>query len=478
MTRAKGRRVKSRLLLLTLLAMVSLTALPAGAQTAAAPGSALKLPAYKKAKLKNGLTVLLMEQHEVPIVSFSFLVKTGATADPEGKDGLASLTAGLLRKGTKARTADQVAADLDFIGGEFDADAGADYTSGSAEFLKKDLNTGLDLLADVLLNPTVPEAEVTKMLAQRIDGIKAEKDEARGVIGDYYRSYLYGKHPYGRPADGDETSLTHIQRDDAVKFFETYYAPGNSLLAVAGDFSIPEMEKLLAERFGGWKAHPVPAAALPAPAPYHGKKLLLVDKPDSTQTFFQIGNLGITRNNPDRVYIEVVNTLFGGRFTSMLNTELRINSGLTYGARSSFDRRRVPGPFAIFSFTKNKTTEQALDMALDVLRRLHEKGFTEEELRSAKEYIKGQFPPRIETSDQLARLMTQLEFYGLDQTEIDNYYGRIDAMTLAESKRIIEQYFPADNLVFVLIGKAGEIQGAVKKYAPEMDTKSITEPTF
>ena len=466
---------RNRLLILAVLAVVALLALPTSAQTA---GAGLKLPAYKKVALKNGLTVLLMEQHEVPIVSFSFLVKTGAIADPEGKDGLASLTAGLLRKGTKARTAGQVAADLDFIGGQFDADASADYTSGSAEFLKKDLNAGLDLLADVLLNPTFPEAEVAKMLAQRIDGIKAEKDEARGVIGDYYRSYLYGKHPYGRPTDGDETSLTRIQRADAAKFFETYYAPGNTLLAVAGDFSTPEMEKMLEQRFGGWKARSVPAMSLPAPASFRGKKLLLVDKPDSTQTFYQIGNVGITRNNPDRDQIDVVNTLFGGRFTSMLNSELRINSGLTYGARSSFDRRRVPGPFAIFSFTKNKTTEQALDLTLDVLHRLHEKGFTAEEMKSAKEYIKGQFPPRIETSDQLARLMTTLEFYGLDQKEIDGYYARIDAMTLADSRRIIEQYFPADNLVFVLIGKAGEIQGVVKKYAPEMDTKSITEPTF
>jgi predicted Zn-dependent peptidase len=238
------------------------------------------------------------------------------------------------------------------------------------------------------------------------------------------------------------------------------------------------MEKLLKQRFGGWKARPVPSTSLPAPAPFHGKKLLLVDKPDSTQTFYEMGNVGITRNNPDRDQIEVVNTLFGGRFTSMLNTELRVNSGLTYGARSSFDRRRVPGPFAIFSFTKNKTTEQALDLTLEVLHRLHEKGLTQEELKSAKEYIKGQFPPRIETSDQLARLIATLEFYGLDQKEIDGYYARIDAMTLADSRRIIEQYFPADNLVFVLIGKAGEIQGAVKKYAPEMDSKSITEPTF
>ncbi|MBA3715105.1 MAG: insulinase family protein, partial [Pyrinomonadaceae bacterium] len=194
--------------------------------------------------------------------------------------------------------------------------------------------------------------------------------------------------------------------------------------------------------------------------------------------FYRIGNVGIPRTNADRVFIEVVNTLFGGRFTSMLNSELRIKTGLTYGARSAFDQRKAPGPFAIATYTRNETTEKAIDMTLDVLKRLHEKGITEEELKSAKSYLKGQFPPRIETSDQLAALIAQLEFFDLDERDINTYYAKIDTMTLADARRIIKQYFPAENLVFVMIGKASDIGVVAKKYAGSVDTKSINMPGF
>jgi len=438
----------------------------------------LKLPPYRRVTLKNGMTLLLMEQHEVPIISFNFIVKAGSVADPAGKEGLASLTAGLLRKGTKSRSADQISAELDFIGGQLRADATTDYTSGAAEFMKKDIGKGLDLLSDVLLNPTFPQTEVTKMLKQRIDEIKAAKDQAQAVIGTYFNAYLYGSHPYGRPTEGDERSLAAITRETVVKFYETYYTPGNTILAAVGDFNLAEMERMLAEKLSDWPAKSAPTINLPEPAPAQGKKLLLIDKPDSTQTFYRIGNLGVTRTHPDRVYINVINTLFGGRFTSMLNSELRINSGLTYGARSFFDQRKARGPYAISTYTRNDTTEKAIDMTLDILKRLHEKGITEEELKSAKDYIKGQFPPTIETSDQLASLIAQLEFYGLDESEINNYYARIDSMTLADARRVIKQHFPLDDLVFVLIGKASEIQNVIKKYAPRVDTKSITQPGF
>ncbi len=367
---------------------------------------------------------------------------------------------------------------MDFIGGQFDTSATSDYTDITAEFVKKDNSKGLDLLADTLLNPTFPQDEVAKLRKQRIDGIKAAKDEALSVLRIYCNSYLYGSHPYARPTGGDEKSLAGITRDAVEKFYQSYYTPVSTILAVVGDFSSAEMEKMVAEKFGAWPARPASAINLPEPAGVQGKKLLLIDKPDSTQTFYCIGNLGIARTNPDRVYLRVVNTLFGGRFTSMLNTELRINSGLTYGARSFFDQRKVRGPFLISSYTRNATTEKAVDTTLEILKRLHEKGITDDELRSAKNYLKGQFPPTIETSNQLASLLAQLEFYGLDEQEINHFYARLDAMTLADAKRVIQQYFPLDNLVFVLIGKASEIGGMVRKYAPRMDTRSITEPGF
>lgn len=453
-----------------------LAAVPALAQQ-----SALKLPPYKKVKLPNGLTVLLMEQREVPIVSFEYAVKAGSVADPAGKEGTASITAEMLRKGTRTRTAAQLSAELDFIGGLLNAGAGPDSSSGSAEFLKKDLAKGLDLLSDVLLNPTFPPDEFSKMQAQRIDGIRSAKDRAQAVMSPYYNAYLFGSHPYARPTGGDEKSLAAITRDDVAAFYTAHYTPGNTVLAVVGDFSTAEMEKLLAQKFGSWAA-PTSATAAPAklaaPVAVQGKRLLLVDKPDSTQTFFRIGNVGIDSRHPDRVAIEVVNTLFGGRFTSMLNSALRIESGLTYGAGSFFDRRQVSGPFAINSYTRNETTERAMDMALEILKRLHAEGINEEQLASAKNYIKGQFPPGIETSDQLADLLVDLELRGLDEREINEFYARVDAVTLADARRVIQQHFPLEHLVFVLIGKASEIEPVVKKYAPKLDKKSISDPGF
>ena len=439
----------------------------------------LQLPAHQKTKLPNGLTLILMRQTEVPLVSFSIGVRAGAINDPSGKEGVSSVTAELLRKGTKARTADQLSSELDFVGGTVSFGAELDSVRGQAEFLKKDLTLGLDVVADLLLNPTFPQTELDKLLAQRIDGVKQSKDRAAAVIQNYFNGYLYGQHAYGRPEDGDEKSLAAIKRADVLNFYKNNYTPAAITIAVVGDFDPAAMLSALKAKFGSWNPG-VDCCAPPPPPPvaFKGKKLLLVDKPDSTQTYFLIGNLGIARNNPDRVGIQVINTVFGGRFTSMLNDALRVSSGLTYGARSTFTQYRVAGPFVISTYTANKTTVQAIDMALDLLKKLHEQGLSEEQLKSAQAYIKGTFPPNIETNDQLARLLVEMEVYGLNENEINEFFAKIDALTIADTKRIIQTYYPLDNLVFTLIGKADEIREQVKKYAPQLDEKKINQVGF
>jgi zinc protease len=444
----------------------------------AAPAQSLRLPPHEKFVLKNGLTVLLMEKHGVPLINIFALVKTGAAADPAGQEGLASVTSALLRKGSKTRTAQQFSADFDYIGGSFTADTGADFTNISAEFLTKDLARGLELFSDALLHPTFPQNETDKVLAQSSDGIKAAKDEPQSVLGFYYQGYLYGTHPYGRAPNGDELSLKRIQRDAIAKFYEANYTPGNTILGIAGEFDVAELRKKLEETLGTWPPRAVTNTSIPAAPPEKGKKLLLIDKPDATQTYFAIGNIGTAVNDPDRVAIRVVNTIFGGRFTSELNEALRVESGYTYGAGSYFDSRKAPGPFEIASFTKNETTTPAIDLALQVLDKLHKNGVTEEQLKSAKSYIKGQFPPTIETPGQLARRIVMNEFYGLGDDEVNQLEARVDVVTPAIAKQIIEKHFPLDNLVFVLIGNASTIGPAVKKYADKMDQRPISDPGF
>lgn len=451
----------------------------AGASVARAADEGPQLPPHRRVALANGLTLLFMEQHEVPLVSVQIVVRAGGVTDPAGKEGLALLTAELLRRGTARRTADQIASELDFIGGTLEIGGDPDRVFLASEFMKKDTGAALDLLSDLLRHPGFPDAEVEKVIRQRVDGIKQAKEEARAVLPHYFAAALFGRHPYARPPEGDERSLASIRREDVVACYERLYGPETTLLAVAGDFVSAEMERVLAEKLGDWKSRGRPLPPLPpSPAPVQGRKLLLVNKPDSTQTHFAIGNVGIARHHPDRTGVELINLLFGGRFTSMLNEALRVNSGLTYGARSRFSQHRVAGPFALSSFTANASTVKAIDLALEVLQTLHRDGVSEGQLRSAKDYYKGQFPPRIETTDQLAALLADLEFYGLDEREVNGLFARIDAFTTADARRIIDRHFPREHLVFALIGKAAEIEAAVKHYAPQVERREIEQPGF
>ena len=464
----------ARLLSLPLLLLLASFAL-----AQAAPAAQLfELPEYQRVQLPNGLTLLLLEKHTLPMISIQVGLRSGSITDPLGKEGTASLTASLLRKGTATRTSEQVSADLDFIGMDYNTQVDQDSTQISADFLKKDLDPALNLLADVLLHPTFPEAEVKKKVAQEQDGIRSAKDDPRNVVQLYFMKFLYGDHPYGRPSDGDERSLGNISRDDIAAFYRSHYTPGNTVIAVAGDFDSKAMQAKIGEVFGGWKGKAPAATAVPVLKPLAGKRVLLVDKPDATQTYFMVGNIGISNTNADRGFINVVNTLFGGRFTSLFNTELRIKSGYSYGAFSFFNQLRAPGPFIMSTFTKNATTEPAIDKSLEVLGTLHQKGFTADDLASAKTYINGSLPPRYETTPQLARVLASLELSGITRDQFNQNLLSQQNTTMMDAHRVIETYFPSQDYVMVLIGKASEIQKIAAKYAPEVATRKISDPGF
>jgi zinc protease len=238
------------------------------------------------------------------------------------------------------------------------------------------------------------------------------------------------------------------------------------------------MERLARERFGDMPAGEPALVTLPALEPTKGRRVLLVDKPDATQTYFRIGAIGFDRTNPDIPYVDVVNTVLGGRFTSWLNTELRVKRGLTYGVSSGFSRFRQPGDFKISSFTGNENTGQAIDLALEQLERLHTKGITQEELDSAKAYVLGQSPLRYETAGQVAATAAELEFYKLGADYLRNYYAKVADMTLEDVKRVVPKYFPREHLVFTLVGKAEVVAPMLNKYGDKVETKRVTDPGF
>jgi zinc protease len=436
-----------------------------------------QLPEAKTVTLKNGLTILLLEKHELPLVSAELALRSGTVSDPIGTEGLSSITVDLLRKGTTTRTAEQFSAESDFIGLSFNSRAELESTSVAIDFLKKDTDTALALLADVVLHPSFPEDEVKKLVAQRQDSLRSAKDNPQQVLGLYFAKALYGDHPYGRPEGGDEASVGKITRADVSAQYAKLYTPANAVLAVVGDFDSATMETSLKALFGAWQG----AAPHPAPVPktkaVTGRHVLLIDKPDATQTYFAIGNVGLANNSPDRAPAAVVNTLFGGRFTSMFNEELRVKSGLSYGAGSSFRLLQQPGPFRMNTFTKNATTGAAIDKSFEVLTRLHTHPFTDEDLTSAKNYLRGTFPPSLETSPSLAHQLALLNIEGISSKDFNAELSAEQQTTLDQANRVIDADYPSGDYVLVMIGKASEIGPLASKYGA-VTTRKISDPGY
>lgn len=425
--------------------------------------SAFRLPPYEKVVLQNGLTVYLMEQHEVPLINVSVVVPAGAIYD-KTQSGLATLTASMLMNGTRKMTKNQLEEELDFVGAQVYTFAGKESAGLNAKFAAKDRDKVLGLIKDILLTPAFDAKEFDKEKKLLLAGLEQERESPRNVIDDYFDQAVYGAHVYANPAGGRIASVAKLTLAEVQQFYKTYYMPNGAALAVAGDFKTAELREKLTTLFNAWPKGRTTIQPVPPPVPTTAARVLLVNKDDATETTFMIGGPGVPRNNPDYVAMEVVNTVFGGRFTSWLNDELRVNTGLTYGARSGFSRLKSGGTFAISTFTATKNTEAALDKALEVLTRLHTTGIDEKTLTSAKNYVKGGFPPRYETSGQLAGLLTQMFWYGFDESFINNFQKSVDQLTVVKAKEIVAKYFPKEALQFVLIGKSEAIKKVAAKY--------------
>jgi predicted Zn-dependent peptidase len=439
----------------------------------------VRLPEFERVTLGNGAELALMPKRDTPLVAMQVVVRGGSLADAPGREGTAALLAELMQKGAGARDGAQFAEAIESVGGELVIAAGAESLSLSASFLARDLGLMIGLASDALLRPRLTAAEFDKVRERAIQSIAAAKDaDPRELVGEYGDAWLFRGHPYGRPVGGSEESLATVTLDDLKRHYEAQVRGDRLIIAVVGDFDVTDVRRRLEAAFGSLgRAEGKAPAATRAPS-VEGRRVLLVDKPGAAQTYFWLGNVGASRTDPERTAQAVVNTVFGGRFTSMLNTELRIKSGLTYGARSNFDRLAEPGAFSITSFTATESTVQALDLALATLDRLHAEGMDAATLESARTYLLGQFPPTIETNGALAGRLTDLLLYGLGPDDVNEFAARVTAVDAAAAKRTVGQAFPQSrNLAIVLIGDAARIREPVGKYGPVTEMK-ITDPRF
>lgn len=285
-----------------------LTERPASARTVA-------LPAPARVTLDNGLTLLVVERHNLPIVSVSAVVRAGEAYVPVGSAGLATLTAELLRRGTQGRSAPEIAEAIDFIGGSIESSAGLDSSSASLSVLKKDLDTGLALFSDVLLRPTFPDAELKRLKEEYRASLTASLDDADDVLRRAFQQQLLPGHPYGRQTT--LSSLNGLTREAVQRFYQTYYRPNNTFMAVVGDITPAEAKARFERAFGGWKAQAVTAPSVPAPGRGGDRRVVFVEMPVN-QSFIRLGNVAAARNTPDYFPLAVMNHILGGSFTSRL----------------------------------------------------------------------------------------------------------------------------------------------------------------
>lgn len=454
----------------TLLVVLFLFAAPA----ALAESDQFRLPAYKTIVLDNGLTINLMRQDEVPIISVNVVVHAGAVNDAIA--GLANMTANGLMLGAGDRSKLDIEQTVDFLGASINSAAGKEGSYLIAEFMSKDSGMLLPLVHSIITNPNFNQAEFDKLQQREIADLARAKESPRNVIAGYFERLVFNQHPYGNAVSGNRDSLAAIKQSDLKTFHQRYYQPANTAISVVGDFDIAQMQSGLEKLFGDWQnTHEVQQPDLANGLPVLNKsQVLLVNKDDALETTFMIGSAGISRNNSDFVALGVINTILGGRFTSWLNDELRVNAGLTYGARSGFTSWSKGGTFGISSFTKTASSKETIDLALKTYTRLWENGINQATLDSAKAYVKGQFPPDYETSRQLAGLLSDMYMYGFDEDFINGFEAQVDNLTIEKTRQLIADNFPQSNLQFVIIGKASEISESAASYGTlkQVDIKS------
>ena len=443
------------------------------------PLRAGQLPAPERIVLRNGLTVYFLRNADVPLVSFRmFLGGAGSAAEPVAAEGVAGMAAALLTKGTSTMDAEAVAEALDFMGASFAVSAAEEYAQIYGESLAGHFPRLLEIAAASLTDPAFSPEEFEKERALRIDGLKAAKDNPGAAVRYYFQKAYFGGHPMGHLASGTETSLGKMTVRTVEDFFRSRYRPDRGIAAVVGDIDGAALRPLLEKTLGrlAKPAGPAPAASVPSLPRPRGRKLILVDKPDATQAYFSLGSPGYAMGDRITAAAAAMNTLFGGRFTSWLNTELRIKRGLTYGASSSARNWAVGGLTTISSYTKNDKIGEMLDIVFDLLRKA-EGGFGAEETESARNYILGQFPPTLETNASKAAAYVRLAFYKRGFDEYDKYLQEVGKLTPEALKSAAAALLPREDFVLVVVGKAAEIRPLLAKFGAWQE-KKITDPDF
>jgi predicted Zn-dependent peptidase len=437
------------------------------------PDPAFTFPRIVRHRLANGLDVRTIEHHNAPVVTFVILVQGGAGADVPGREGLAALTADMVDEGTGSLSALDVSDAWARIGGEYDVDTGPDALTFSLTTLTRFASRGAGLLADILIRPSMREADFERVRQMRVDRVRQLKDLPHVVAERAFLRLLYADHPYGHLSIGTGDSLRAMTLDDTSGFHAAAFQPARATLVVAGAIGHDEMRAVAEAAFGGWAARE-PAAAVqvaserePQAAP---PRLAVIPREGAAQSELRIGHLSARRSTPDYAALLVMNAVLGGQFVSRINLKLREEKGFTYGARTGFDWRRGPGPFALHASVQTAATAEAIADALDELAAIRaSRPATAEELTLAKASLTRGYPRNFETAQQVARSVAQLALYDLPDTYFEQFVPRVNAIESADVTRVAQRHLDPGRMTTLIVGDHAAIAGT-------LDTLGLGQP--
>lgn len=427
----------------------------------------IKFPELQKAQLKNGLKVVLAERHSIPVVNFNLVVDAGYAADQFGLPGTSKLAMEMIDEGTKKRTSLQISEELALLGASLGSGSDLDVSFVSLSALKNKLDESLDIFADVILNPSFPEEDFNRLKAQTIAAIQREKVTPTSMALRVLPKILYGEgHAYGNPmtGSGTEESVKKITREDLIKYHQTWFKPNNSTLVVVGDITLDELLPKLEKLFENWKPGTVPVKNISEVTHKEKPLVYILDRPGSLQSVIFAGHIAPPSNDPDDIAIEMMNTIFGGAFTSRINMNLREDKHWSYGASSFLMGARGQRPFVVYaSVQTDKTKESMIEIKKELEQMVTTKPPTEEELNKNKQNEVLSLPGSWETMRAVLGSIVTMVKYNLPDDYYKNYPNKLKSLSLDDVKRATNKVIKPDRLVWVVVGDRSKIESGIRE---------------
>ena len=426
---------------------------------AAGPARAPEIGNANLIELKNGMKIFVVENSKLPRVSMSLILDRDPIFEGE-KAGYVEMAGDMIGRGTINRPKEKLDEEVDFMGASLSTGSTSIYASGLSKYTEK----LVEIMADVAMNPAFSQEEFDKAKKQFLSGIESGKDDPGTIMGNVYGALIYGKdHPYGEMVTTE--TVEAITLDDCKNYYNTYFKPNISYVAVVGDVKTKSIKKLFNKYFGEWAMADVPTNAYPLPQGVEKTMVAFVDRQASVQSIIRIGNpIVLQPGNADIDAMRVMNTILGGGSMGRLYNNLRETHGFTYGAYSSFGTDELVSSFTASASVRNEVTDSSVQEFLFELDRIRTGQVTDEEMEQAKAYIMGSFGRSLESPSTIASFAISTARYGLPEDYYANYLKRVEAVSKEDIQRVAEQYIAGNNLLITVVGKGQDVAPTLERF--------------